>query len=249
MQKRLSYKKFIKYLTRKDFYTPLFVRYLHLLSASYYPTKLDGDKILDIGCGKGEFVSLLNIKNKISLGIDKSQAQINLAKRTGNYQKVIKANISDLPKIINKKYKIILCNSVLEHIKNLEKALEIIFNILDSNEKFIFTVPQKGWENHLLYSKIDKEYGKKINAYFEHINLWDKTKWEEILRKQGFEVYVMREFTSPYSCFLIDVLFTEKKIEGLKKSLYKLYINDENLCKVYNRGSLYFEATHKLGTI
>jgi SAM-dependent methyltransferase len=243
MQKRLKFKKIIKYLIRKDLHTSLFERYLHLLSALQYPNIMKGERMLDLGCGNGEFPFLLNIKNKIALGVDESQKKLNLARKTGNYNNLLKADICKLYKLLNQQYEIIICNSVLEHIKNLESALKSIFNLLCKGGKFIFTVPRKGWEQHLLHSRIDKRYGEKINALFRHANLWGPNKWERILRRHKFKILICRKFISPYSYFLTDILFNENNINSIKKTLYELYKNDEKLCKIYGGWSLYFEVT------
>lgn len=242
MLRKLVFKKFIEYLSQEDLYTPLYVRYFHLLAAIQYPSDLDGKEVLDLGCGNGEFVSLLQLKNKISLGIDNLQRKINLAEKTSNYQKLLKADFSKPLLLVNKRFKIIIANSVLEHIKNLNIVFKNIDHLLDRKGKFIFTVPQKGWEKYLLCSGIEKDYGKRFNIFLGHKILWEKNEWKNFLQKQKFKIFTCREFNSRYSCFLFDILFHENNIKSLKKTLYTLYLNDNKLSKIYEGGSLYFEV-------
>lgn len=99
---------------------------------------IEGKKILDIGCGSGEFVDILSKKKFISTGIDITPEFIKHAQKKfqGNF---LIADASKLP-FKNKEFDTVFIRNVLEHIKNDKQALKEAVRV---GKKIIIIVPQK----------------------------------------------------------------------------------------------------------
>lgn len=94
-------------------------------------------KLIDIGCGQGEFCHILN-HNKIStLGVDLSAKQIDIAK-----QKDINAKCIDIKDIDEKFDCATAVFDVLNYIKSkdLKSFIQNTYNLLEKNGYFIFDI-------------------------------------------------------------------------------------------------------------
>jgi len=123
--------------------------------------KLLKGKILDFGCGTGDFMEI--VKNKFSMveiwGYDISKYAIKLAK-----DKKLKV-FENLNQLIeqSEKFDLILMLDVIEHLENIHSILEIIYNLLKKEGKVFLTTPNKNSK----YSLFGKEnwHGYAIPQY------------------------------------------------------------------------------------
>lgn len=129
-------------------------------------------KILDVGHGKFYLLYLLkNINESFSYtGLD---IEDHISKIDGIKVKTIKRDITKFK--TSKKFDIITCLWVLEHIKNDKLALKRIYSLLESNGIFILSVPSI-WSWPF-------EFGRHGYHYYS------KEKLLEITQKEGFEVF------------------------------------------------------------
>ena len=120
---------------------------------------LKGATILDVGCGDGLFAKILFEKatGQIDTGIDFDIVELEKAKKTGMYKRLVNCSITDMP-LQDNCYDTIFSNSVLEHIPNLDRAISEIGRILKPEGKLIFTVPSQYLSEHLFFSALLKMY-------------------------------------------------------------------------------------------
>ena len=110
----------------------------------------------------------------------------------------IKADICDLP-IKNDSYDFILCNHVLEHIIDDNKAMKELYRILRKNGKGIFQVPlnmelEKTYED---FSITDPKERNKAFGQYDHVRVYGMDFFER-LKNVGFKVEKC-EYTSKLS--------------------------------------------------
>ncbi len=160
-----------------------------------YPLSKD-NRILDLGCGEGYIGDML--LNKIDIGLDISLDEVAKAKDLPAYKNVAVADINNLP-FKNDSFDVIFSNSVIEHIKGIENILHEIARVLRDKGMFIFTVPSHKFSDYLYFSSIfrktglsifglDKVYDKARNAQLNHFNLFDDSKWQQLLDKSSMKV-------------------------------------------------------------
>lgn len=115
----------------------------------------------------------------------------------------VKADICNLP-FDDNDFDVILCNHVLEHIPDQEKALSELFRVLKPGGWGIFQVPQdlkrdKTFEDP---SITDKKERQKVFGQYDHVRVYGRD-YFDILRKAGFSVESV-DFTSALEPGLIE---------------------------------------------
>ena len=181
---------------------------------------LEGDRVLDLGCGNGRLTELLKYSNIEYVGIDGSQKLIKLAKEKYPNSKFIQGNVLKLPFEDNSFDKVISI-AVLHHIPSEELRVQFfkeIKRILKPNSKLILTV-WNFWPslfNLMEGNKFDKRFLRLHLKYFL-LKLFVKSKldffdifypWKNQEKKVLTERYV-------HCCTKIGIKSYSKKV-GLK---------------------------------
>jgi ubiquinone/menaquinone biosynthesis C-methylase UbiE len=145
-------------------------------------------KILDIGCGSGEFLNYLSRYGVNVLGVDNHIINSN--------SKIINANIINLPFDSNSA-KLITLLDVLEHIKDEQKALTEIHRVLSEDGVLLATVPAY----QFLYGPHD------IKNF--HYKRYSKKKIKNLFLNNGFNV----EFITYFNFLLFPISLFVNTIE------------------------------------
>jgi ubiquinone/menaquinone biosynthesis C-methylase UbiE len=157
--------------------------------------------ILDAGCGDGinlqqiEKIALeINCKNLVT-GLDFNKVRVSRA-QSKVQGKVIEGSIINLP-FENNRFDAIICNHVLEHIDEYEKALSELSRTLKPNGILIVGVPNEGC---LLATLRNKLLQKSILQTTDHVNFFTKRKLIETLVKNEFyiEKFLYEGFFFPH---------------------------------------------------
>ncbi|MDD5073732.1 MAG: class I SAM-dependent methyltransferase [Candidatus Shapirobacteria bacterium] len=211
--------KLNKIISEKSFtYAPFFKKIREHLKPQ--------SKILDAGCGEGN-VSLILAKNHHRVwGIDLSKKAIALAEKRAkklNLEKHATFYIGNLEKLtINKKFDVIFCIEVLEHVRNDEKVIKNLFSHLKSGGLILITVPSKSAPLYKLKSV--KKYDTKIG----HLRRYCQKELIEKLKKAGFKQ------------------ITLKKTEGLLRNFLFFTAIGRLLLKFVNRSILISKLFEKV---
>jgi len=117
-------------------------------------------KILDVGCGTGQFGQYLYDKGLTNyLGIDFSEAAIEIAKRN-SAQQFIRSSYEDFS---FESFNVIIALEVLEHLKN---DLEVVEKLPDK-ALFIFSLPSYSGEAHVRHFKNKDEILSRYSKIFD----------------------------------------------------------------------------------
>jgi 2-polyprenyl-3-methyl-5-hydroxy-6-metoxy-1,4-benzoquinol methylase len=138
-------------------------------------------KILDIGCGTGEFLKSCKETGFDSIGVEPSQKARSFAIQTYNLKVKEEKEISSLEK---ESFDAITMWHVLEHVPNLNERINQVFSLLKKDGVFIVAVPN-------LESKDAKEYGKYWAAYDvpRHLYHFSFSTIEKLMDKHNFVLY------------------------------------------------------------
>ncbi len=151
---------------------------------TFYLNKLSQDKsclILDIGCGNGKYLNILNNFGFNNLyGIDISPEQIEIAKKT-NLLNVQCIDALDFLKNVKEKYDVILLIDVLEHL-DLNPSIELInliYKALKFDGKLFIQVPNAlSLFSPLRYSDITHKRAYSISSIIQTLNLSNFKKYK-----------------------------------------------------------------------
>jgi hypothetical protein len=136
--------------------------------------------ILEIGCGKGEFLSLIcEIGNNHGTGFDPAYVEERNPSKSSNKVKFIKDFYSE--KYAGIKADFLICKMTLEHIPNpFQFVCMIRKSIADQLQTFIFfQVPDA--------TRIIKECAFE-DIYYEHCSYFDMNSITYLFKKSGFQV-------------------------------------------------------------
>jgi 2-polyprenyl-3-methyl-5-hydroxy-6-metoxy-1,4-benzoquinol methylase len=138
-----------------------------------YLNKLNSNinNVLDIGCGKGHFLESCRkvLGDNIELyGIELDSNASQIAKQRGF--KIFNKDIMELE--INKKYDLIVMNSVLEHLREPFKVLQQVRKHLKKNGILYFNVPNVNSLSHKIYKILKLSNPNYIieHLYYFHPN-------------------------------------------------------------------------------
>ena len=186
-----------------------------------------GKKIIDIGCGYGNFLKFCQTAGYEVFGLDPSSEAIKNVRAMGVEATV--ADMEDLKNKVDKKYDVAVMLNVFEHLREPYETLkDIRENILNDNGLLIIKVPN---EFNKLQVIANKEYGLKswwVSAP-QHINYFTIPDLVNLLDKNGFEVF-LKEASFPLEMF---ILFGDQ------------YVGDSALGKTIHEKRVLFEKTIK----
>jgi 2-polyprenyl-3-methyl-5-hydroxy-6-metoxy-1,4-benzoquinol methylase len=160
-----------------------------------------GERVVDIGCGVGEFVRILKAQGKSVKGVEPSEGMRRLAREI-NPEIIISAELDR-----NERAEAVTMLDVLEHIEDDSGQVRSVRSILEPAGEFVFVVPA----HPVLYGERDRQMG--------HCRRYSKELIKNLLEANGFEVVSMRHWNAlgflPY--FVCEKIFKKPLNSGLRK--------------------------------
>jgi len=143
-------------------------------------------KIIDYGCNEGYLTNAIKKMNPMNevCGADINEYALKSAKKR---YKGIKFYKTDNVSFKKKRFDIAVISHVLEHIKEREKFMEELSQILSENNEIIIAVPQERIRGDataltLLYNCI------KLNFENPHVDKLDYNDIKDLLSKKGYKI-------------------------------------------------------------
>lgn len=156
-------------------------------------------KMLDVGCGNGEFTALFESPERELYGVDLVENNVKLAIKKGINAKKCDLNNEKLP-FKDKEFDILLCSEVIEHIFDTERFAGELKRVLKDGGALIISVPNVAcWYNRgvLLLGKLPfyiesgstKSFGTLFNGEpMGHVKAFTKKSLIELLEYTGFKI-------------------------------------------------------------
>jgi ubiquinone/menaquinone biosynthesis C-methylase UbiE len=190
---------------------PYFRSLLRAVEAAFYQDIDLAAPTLDIGCGEGQFASLV-FDRKIDVGLDPSHTTIHEARRYQTYGLLTEADGGAMP-YPDGYFASAFSNSVLEHIPHVEKVLGETARVLKPGALFVFCVPNQRFNKFLSIAVIlDKLrlfglaalYRAFFNYIARHRHLDSPETWTRRLELAGFTVEKWWNYFPPKALAILE---------------------------------------------
>lgn len=135
---------------------------------------VDGKKVLDVGCGTGEYMKFFG---ENSLGLDLSKKNLKKAKNKGFSVQHFDANN---PQSLNEKYEVLFTSHLIEHIENPVNLLRFMYKHLIPKGEIIISIPNEISLVQLKYPYFTKDGNHLYGFTISNI--------KELLLVTGFKV-------------------------------------------------------------
>lgn len=137
---------------------------------------------LDVGCGVGEFMEMLQERGLNPSGVDGNLAQINSVRQAGFSAELV--NLEEKLPFANGSYGFVSCLEVIEHISRAENLLSEISRIMTPNGFFLISTPNFSfWQNRIKYLLGEASINEGI-----HLRFFTAQTFREKLISAGFFV-------------------------------------------------------------
>jgi SAM-dependent methyltransferase len=159
--------------------------------------------ILEIGCGDGQFSSL--VFREIDDAIDINPRAVDKCRRLAShlYRRVQCLDAREL-QFSEGGYGTVYANCVMEHIPDIEGVLKGCYRGLRPGGTLVATVPLVQMNEHLLFPW--SWYAKVRQQQLVHLNLFTQQEWKELLLSTGFSDIQFRTYLSGQACKFWDTL-------------------------------------------
>lgn len=138
------------------------------------------DRFLEVGCGIGKDLSLLQCYVDERVGLDLSSESLRKAKKRASAHYVI-ADAGSLP-FSSGKFRKVLCSHVIEHLQDQKKALMEIKRILCENGKIFLLTPNRNGLPEKLVGMKEKLFLTNERKIIGHINLRSLDEFVKLLK-------------------------------------------------------------------
>jgi ubiquinone/menaquinone biosynthesis C-methylase UbiE len=155
------------------------------------------DRLLDLGCGDGDFIFMAKDRFSECYGVDVSSMRVQKAKcrlkEMRNEEKLHFCNcdIDDRLPFSDSFFDVATCIAVLEHAFNPPSTVEEIYRVLKPDGIFVIQVPNIAWlpaRLQLLFGKLPTTGGVYSGADWEHLHNFTKSILCGLLEEKGFKI-------------------------------------------------------------
>ena len=157
-----------------------------------------GIRLLDIGCGDGDFIFMVQNRFKECYGIDVSSMRINKAQRVSGCD-TLHFEVCDVDEGLpfpDQFFDVVTAIAVLEHLFNPPMVVKEINRVLKPLGVFVVQVPNIAWMPYrveLLFGRLPVTGGFYMGADWEHLHWFTKESLSRLLQDNGF-------YIEKYSC-------------------------------------------------
>jgi 2-polyprenyl-6-hydroxyphenyl methylase/3-demethylubiquinone-9 3-methyltransferase len=142
-----------------------------------------GSRILDAGCGRGEFCAFFKSLGHHAEGIDISNAAIEYARRQ---HPDIAFHCGEIASLLPEKagaFDCVFSSEVIEHLFDVKSYLESARSLLKPEGVLIITTPYHGFAKNLMIDLFG--YSRHYDPMGQHIRFFDRRGLDDCLKQSG----------------------------------------------------------------
>ena len=181
-----------------------------------------GGKVLEVGCGPGLFLDLLQKNDIECLGVELNFEAIDYGKSIGCNAEIITADISKHPNpITNKKYDIAIMFATIEHVEEPADFINLVTKYLKSGGYLIIDTGIRG-----ALGEIMEDGRSEWLTPPYHLHVFSKSSMRILIERANLDIiYSNTKFNYNFKTEKNVTLFVKSL---LKKLLYKLRLSTKN---------------------
>lgn len=175
----------------------------------------EGKKILDVGCGTGEFLKTCKTNGWNVVGVEpnKNAQELAISKFDNNKPTTV---VSDIEEVMSQKFDVITLWHVLEHVPDLEIYILKLKALLKPDGVLVIAVPN--------YKSFDAMHYKEFWAAFDvPRHLWHFSKKSIELLFANYKMKVIKTLPMKFDSFYVSLL-SEKYKTGRSNYITAFYI-------------------------
>jgi SAM-dependent methyltransferase len=153
--------------------------------------RLDGAKVLDHCCGDGYIASLAYPGRRLDAGVDLNARYLAAARARGNYDRLECADASRRLPFDAESFDVVLNNSAIEHIPDLDGVLAEIVRVLRPRGRLHFNVLNTRFFDWWPLPPATLAAYRQFQPFY---HAFDETGWSAVLERHGFRDVSFRDY-------------------------------------------------------
>jgi len=186
----------------------------------YLPHRNSKDKkLLDLGCGTGEFLVVAQDLGYQVYGVDFNENAVNFVKDKLEIENIYKEDVINFLEDKKEEYDVITAFEIIEHLGNPKKLLELVYQSLKPGGYFAISIPNR----ERYFSRINPEI-EKWDFPYQHLTRWNLKSLSLFIINHSFEVIMVKK-EIPINWFisrlraLIEFLFKRENKKNKEVSI------------------------------
>jgi SAM-dependent methyltransferase len=159
--------------------------------------------ILDVGCGDGVLTGFL-FPDPLAAGVDLNPREVRRASRNPAHRGVMAASATHLP-FADRSFRGVFSNCVLEHVDQLDLALQEIGRVLQPQGALLTTVPTPRWESEgplpilrrLGLRGLSDLLNRLLRSLWHHVTMEEEGAWRDRLARARLRLVVWEPYMGP----------------------------------------------------
>ncbi len=171
-----------------------------------------GKKLLDLGCGTGEFLVVMQNLGYEVEGVDFNKKAVNIARYHLGIDNVYQEDVINFLKDKQEEYDVITAFEIIEHIDQPKKLLELTFQALKPGGYFAVSIPNR----ERYFEKITPEI-EPWDFPYQHLTRWNLEALKRFIESHSFDIILTKK-EIPVGWVMARLRFTLESLFKKRKS-------------------------------
>jgi ubiquinone/menaquinone biosynthesis C-methylase UbiE len=149
-----------------------------------------GERVLDLGCGQGEFVAALVAHGVDAVGTDIAAEPLRRARL--RYPDLQFMQCSEVLPFSDGEFAAVWAGELLEHVQDGLGLLSEVLRVLSSDGQLLSSTPDHGWRRRVSFALSARRFAEHFDPRSDHVRFFTARSLEGLLDAAGFEQVAVR---------------------------------------------------------